>query len=124
MSLISPKNFVAPFFNAVNLATIIVVAVLFAIYRFSGGGVSISSRKNVAPVVREAAVVKNTEQEKPVQVNNDQAHAVAVRPSSDDKTLGDLLDRDSKLPAPSKPNSAQKPRSSSLDDIAKQLGVE
>ena len=129
MSLISPKNFIAPFTNVVNLATIIVVALLFLIYRLSGGGVAMSSRKappqtNREATVKEAPVNKVASAEKRQETQEAQAApARSLHPSADNSAIDDLLDR-----KPSndykKQNSPSNPGGSSLDDIAKQLGVE
>ncbi len=45
MSLISIKNFISPFTNTVHLVTIILVTVLFVLFRLQGGGVGVSSPK-------------------------------------------------------------------------------
>ena len=45
MSLISIKNFISPFTNTVHLVTIILITVLFALFRLQGGGVGVSSPK-------------------------------------------------------------------------------
>lgn len=43
MALISLRNFVEPFQNKVHLITILLVVIAFAVFRFSGGGIKISS---------------------------------------------------------------------------------
>lgn len=47
MSLISIRSFAAPFTNKVHLVTIIVVAMLFTVYRLSGGGAEIVNKSEV-----------------------------------------------------------------------------
>ena len=111
----------------VNLATIIVVALLFLIYRLSGGGVAMSSRKAPAPVAREAVkeapVNKAAALEKRQETQELGTASRSLHPSTDNNGIDDLLERkpnsDNK-----KQNSPSSPAGSSLDDIAKQLGVE
>lgn len=45
MSLLSIKNFISPFTNTVHAVTIILVTVLFALFRLQGGGMSANFSK-------------------------------------------------------------------------------
>lgn len=129
MSLISPKNFIAPLTNAVNLATIIVVAILFGIYRLSGGGVSISTRKPPSAITKEEISSRSAEKR---LAETSKAPEIKTNPKNqrdlrEDTPLRDLLEEDQEsigsLRDPAK-KTPQKTGGSSLDDIAKQLGVE
>lgn len=52
MSLISAKNFISPFTNTVHLVTIVLVTLLFALFRLQGGGVAISYKdRSNAPLI-------------------------------------------------------------------------
>lgn len=129
MSLISPKNFITPFTNAVNLATIIVIALLFGIYRYSGGGVAMSSRKPAVTNVRDASA-KDSASNKVAVVEKqnivENTEPQALRPKqipNNDSTIDDLLEKRNTKDS-STGNKNSNPSGSSLDDIAKQLGVE
>jgi len=113
MSLISTKNFLAPFSNTVNLVTIIVIALLFGIYRLSGGGVFTAERS-----VRVPSALQNQQQllyqRQEAQIP-DQRVPVQKQASKDPFT--DLL-------KPSAPKKVfENPGSDDLNDIEKQLGL-
>lgn len=65
MSLLSVKNFVAPFTNSTHLVTIVLVTVLFALFRLQGGSVLISrdndrqSESSNTRQFRQPAPIKN-----------------------------------------------------------------
>ena len=46
MSILSPRNFLSPFTNTVNLVAIILVILLFAVFRFSMGRYQVQTRDN------------------------------------------------------------------------------
>ncbi len=52
MALISTKNLVAPFTNKVNLVTIALVVILFAMFRLSGGGLNLGGSLSSGPDAR------------------------------------------------------------------------
>ena len=47
MSLISPKNFTAPFTNRVHLIALVLTAILFGAFRIAGGSVTMRERSSV-----------------------------------------------------------------------------
>jgi hypothetical protein len=123
MSLISPKNFLAPVTNAVNLATIIVIALLFGIYRYSGGGVSMSSRKAPAQNIRQESNIRPDSVKIAPDTELENQNLRAPRGEDNNSSLDDLLESQ-KYVAPTRAQPSGKAPGSSLDDIAKQLGVE
>lgn len=55
MSLLSLNNFVTPLTNKIHIITIILVAILFALYRLAGGGWSVIPTKPRIPSYNSSA---------------------------------------------------------------------
>lgn len=122
MSLISLKNFTSPLTNIVNLAAIIVIALVFFIYRYSGGGVALI-RKNqpAATLNRETSAQEDTPL---IDRKATPVAAIPARPiEADSQLLDELLEK--RPGATTKKDETTRANSgSALDDIAKQLGVD
>ncbi|MGI6524045.1 MAG: hypothetical protein ACOX2O_01945 [Bdellovibrionota bacterium] len=76
MAFISTKNLLAPLTNKFHLVIIILVAVLFSVFRLSGGKVEVSSNTNVIPkqnegVTHRVAVQQQAQQERNLQPAGD-----------------------------------------------------
>ena len=120
MSLISPKNFLAPITNIWHLATIAVVALLFGVYRMAGGGINVENIKNqVKPqyLGNKYAEEEIVEQKPVKKAVSPEKKTASVKPN--DTFLDDLI-----APDQVDEEGTEKDNSSPLDDIAKQLGVE
>jgi hypothetical protein len=59
MSMVSIKNFISPFTNTVHAVTIILVTVLFALFRLQGGGISTASGKGKPAYDRKIEIPTN-----------------------------------------------------------------
>ena len=141
MSLVSPRNFAAPFSNKVHLIAIMLVSMLFAAFRLSGGGIesreSLSARAPArSSADQEVLQLKRYEQKSPQ--DNDifagEAMGTGSAPTRGTMRRGvggedeDIITGDSRannrptgLVAPDKPNSGKS--SGELDDIERQLGL-
>lgn len=136
MSLISVRNFIAPFSNKVGIGALVVVTIIVAVARISGAhsnrsenGESRSSVDEVAAANEEAAMnseianfLKNQEVDqntrarmKPSRENNNMAPI-------EDPVLSDLLRREGTTSAPQGRRPAQ--NNSGLSDIRRTLGLE
>lgn len=143
MSLISARNFIAPFTSTVHLVTLVLIAVLVAFLRLSGGGVSPGAGHAVRPVpdssvLREAAKGESTEffaadsAARGAKGNEPTARKKAVEDSlreALEKDGGESfmaeMERVNKSIAAKKQQAAQdaKKKSGALDDIEKRLGI-
>jgi hypothetical protein len=59
MSLINVRNFITPFTNTTHLVTIILVTIVFALFRIQGGAVSIDFSQNRPTRATETAPVNS-----------------------------------------------------------------
>lgn len=134
MSLISVKNFVSPFTNTVHLVTIILVTILFAVFRLQGGGVKVSFSDSAEPVI-ESRTVGGANSLDTLIESEPPAQPVAKRPartipdsgsiqitSEEDDLIKQMIGRN---PAPAR-EVTRKPAardSDSLGEIEKSLGM-
>jgi len=71
MSMVSIKNFISPFRNTVHTVTIVLVTILFALFRLQGGGVNANFSRNRLPVDSRIEIPEaNIEAEEPAQIDN------------------------------------------------------
>ena len=142
MSLISAKNFVAPFTNRVHLITILLVSVLFATFRLSGGllesrGANDSSRLRrespSAPIMLDRTSSNDLLfDDEAVPARGNPERSAGEKPNAapiDGDVLKDLMASNAakrqepgSLRAPDKEGS-EKPSNSGLDDIERRLGM-
>ena len=121
MSLISVRNFVAPLQNRLHLGTIIMVAVLIAVARLSGGAVRIGSIKKQA--VTQEAVPTDTD-ESTDEINNSVPDKMPSK-NVDRDPLDDLLaEQPAHQPEHTNKNSNNNNKPNQLSDIRKSLGLE
>lgn len=121
MSLVSPRNLLLPFTNKVHLVTIILVGVLFAALRLSGGGITTKSQPAAAPgpaapVVGQpipAAVAPTVEPSRRLVERT----TIAIPKEQEGDLLKSLLKTQRAKPTPSKRSGG------GLDDIERQLGL-
>ena len=109
MSLIAIKNLLLPFQSVGNLIAIILIVVLFCIFRLSLGGIDSVTDRAPNGSVKTAP-------------NNLQPRTLAAQPVAPlDNPLKETLDR----PAPKSPNQPQNPanQQKGLGDIEAQLGL-
>ena len=123
MSLISPKNFIAPLTNIWHLATIAVIALLFGVYRMAGGGINVENIKK--PLNSQYIADRESQDTAPPEETLIKKQPKNTAPSNNSKTNYQLLDD---LIAPD-PTDQEEPEvkskeTSPLDDIAKQLGAD
>lgn len=131
MGLVQVKNFVVPFTNKVHLGTILLVALIFAVYRLSGGGAEIVHSSSRPASIALPSIEPDPEAEALYRRESEQRFGVARgeatdRRASPPRPRGNLLDE-----AFRSRSEAQKPASSpsapsgrrGLDDIEKQLGL-
>ena len=138
MSLISIKNFVAPFTNTVHAVTIILATILFAIFRLQGGGVAVSysrgadsqmidRRQNIAPrSATEARDVENLLNNRNTSPSAPQQGSIRISPEEEDllkQMIGNnpAPEKTDKAPVKASPDNKKSP--GGLDDIEKLLGM-
>jgi hypothetical protein len=123
MALLSLKNFRGPLTNPVHLVTIVLVTVLFGVFRWSGGGLSFSSGNRLAASgAGEETVAEDTGVERPAAGTTKPAKPPVAR---NQDLLGDMLKSDQKAVA-AKPTQKPKDKSAGdagLADIEKSLGL-
>ena len=126
MSLLSIKNLTAPLTNKVHLTSIVLVAFLFAVFRLSGGSVSIDSTKaRAVPIKAELAPKKTLGAEPlPEELGNFNPKKEIERLNKlDDETdpLADALKHGDTAKEVNKTQGGKD--STGLDDIEKRLGL-
>jgi hypothetical protein len=114
MSLIKPQNLAGPFTNRVHLFTILIVAVLFGVFRLAGGTV-----KSVPTGVSE--VPANRVQAAPLDDGMDPRREIQrLGRGGQDELMDGLVEN--KKPAAT-PASSKPAGPAGLDDIEKSLGI-
>jgi hypothetical protein len=135
MSLISVRNFVAPFSNKVGIGALVVITIIVAVARISGAHSNRSENgEPVSRVDREAAAneeaemnneianfLKNQEVESDSRARMKPAREGQMAPI-DDPVLSDLLRREDNANAPQGKKPSQ--NNSGLSDIRRTLGLE
>jgi len=124
MALISIRNVVEPFQNKTHLFTIVVIAVIFGVWRASGGSFSSRTVSSPTPISESSLLMQQRSAgsvgTQKVQQRPPQHHGAPKGSSSN--TSHDL---DSLLgtQAPQKQPDQNQPHHSALDDIEKSLGM-
>jgi len=124
MSLISVRNFVAPLQNRLHLGTIIMVAVLIAVARLSGGAVRVGHSQKKSSLEPAVTAQDNSVEEDSLETIETQPQKKLPARDLDRDPLDDLLaekplahtEQPAKNPNNNKPNQ--------LSDIRKSLGLE
>ena len=109
MSLVAIRNLLLPFQSVGNLIAIILIVILFCIFRLSLGGIDSAIDRAPNGLVKTAP-------------SNLQPRAIAAQPVAPlDNPLKETLDR----PSPKNPNQQQNPanQQKGLGDIEAQLGL-
>lgn len=124
MSLINPKNFIVPLQNKFNVGLIIVIAVLIAAMRLSGGRVTVESDSPRARA-RPASVAASSDKPARAASDSSRANRPAPAPAQNDELLDQLLASE---PVPAKRadprNVGSQKKTGEFNDIRKSLGLE
>lgn len=123
MSLINPRNFVVPLQNKFNVGLIIVIAVLIAAMRLSGGRVALDPAETPRARLRPAATTSDSKPARPSA--EAKAPAKSAANPQNDELLDQLLASE---PVPAKradPRNVSGPKKTGdFNDIRKSLGLE
>ncbi len=115
MSLINPKNFIAPFTNVVHMITILLVAICFAVLRLNGASLSFQNSNSRKAPVREIAVEEEELLNRAVPMPVEEQKTPITNEDIYDPSTGGAYE------SPKRPT--VNPRKSGLDDIEKSLGI-
>jgi len=147
MSLISVKNFVSPFTNTTHVVTILLVTVLFALFRLQGGSVRVDFDANSRTNKFEnpnSAPLREDSVEGLLHDNTSTNHAAPMIPrdantsripdrgkititAEDEDLLGQMIGKQPLAPQKQPDANSKKPDASrnggGLEDIEKSLGL-
>lgn len=114
MSFLSPKNFIAPFQSGPHLIALVTLAFFVGVFRLAGGKITLHEDTS--------AIEEMNEIEERYQA------PATIRRGGSRSLLQDQIDDPTEEPTDSpsnQPRSGKSPKdASSLDDIAKQLGLQ
>ncbi len=130
MSLISPRNFAAPFTNGVHLVAIILVALLFGLFRLTEGTIRVGARgEKPSPrmKIESSAVETHPRAVSAVGENSRGKFEPEERPGTQvaeegDDILNQLIGKSQAEPS-SPPQPSKKVRDKDLADIERKLGI-
>lgn len=120
MAFISAKNFLAPLTSTFHLVTILLIALIFVILRWSGFGTSVSDYHPTVDRAVVNAVSPRQASNPPVNSGASQGVRIPAPPSRS----GAALIEDVRRTGEPDPNAAKEPaRPNSFDDIQRKLGL-
>jgi hypothetical protein len=120
MALISSKNLVAPLTNKIHITTIILVAMVFTVFRFAGGGVDVRSQ-----VSKRLSEDKQKLMAIPTTTKTEQKKSESLFDVIDQKTEPAQKRNEDRVVPPwerNKPIEQKNEEATSLDDIRRMLG--
>lgn len=112
MSLISPKHFVSPVRNTTHLVSIIAIVLLFTLFRWLGGGISISERSTSSQDLSFSEKVEDS----PISEPETQKARYDITDSKKNKTI----EEDTESLPTAKPGTGRK---SQLDEVEEAMGL-
>lgn len=130
MGMVQIKNFVVPLTNKIHVGTILLVALIFAVYRLSGGGAEVvpgtpaASRSPALQPMHEPSKADALFEQESAQMFGSGASAAPSRGAQPQRARPNLLDEAFNARA-DKPRTAPPSANNrgGLDDIEKQLGL-
>ncbi|RME58973.1 MAG: hypothetical protein D6780_05835 [Candidatus Dadabacteria bacterium] len=125
MSLIDIRHFFSPFTNKVHFWTIVLLGMLFVVFRLQGGGVFFLNSNSEKRDAVSTDYVDTLSPQKAVsklgvkRVEENLPPKATINLNEDRKALEDVLLKKEKKTA-----SAKKEKADSLEDLAKELGLQ
>ncbi|MCO6432487.1 MAG: hypothetical protein J5J00_16660 [Deltaproteobacteria bacterium] len=147
MSLISVKNFLAPFSNTTHIVTIVLFVAVFALFRLQGGAVTVRSERST-PIFSPDEASTNSRSADPVTIDDEELGlippprpqnaarraepinelpdegTIEISPSEDSDLLGQMIGKQPPVqqrPADTKSDRARS--GGSLEEIERSLGI-